>query len=314
MFKDFSFVKKSSLFFDVNYNPYLTDSNESSFPSSWILYQSFVSEQKNSFFEEKTKQLQEKMGVNRTVWGYKLNNFGVASWEYYYYYYKVFSSHCFENVLQTAKSLDLINEVFKPTIHKPDYYILSFDFQEEKADSFSIYYPDILRTFPEKYKRYFQQGYHYFDLRTRGFISYKMKDNLLEETNYYKGLSAPLENDEENLYTEIRLLCETKLPELSKSNYLSDIYLLPFLIEKTSCHPWCIALKKNAIKIYFTSANISIFISFIKHFNYPLNFVSKIENHHNVLSHLKYDFAFEISYKKGDQQLTIDNPVLYGTF
>jgi hypothetical protein len=314
MFKDFSFVKKSNLFFDINYNPYLTDYNERSLPSSWILYQSFVSEQKSSFFEKKTKLLQEKMGVNKTVWGYKINNFGIASWEYYYYHYKVFSSHSIENVLQTAKSLDLISDNFESCYNDPEYYLLSFDFKEEKVDSFSIYYPHILQPFSEKYKQFFQQGKHYFDSRTMGFISYEMKGNSLEESNYYKGLSTPYDNDKEKLFTEIRLLCEAKLPEISKSNYLSDFYLLPFLIENTSCHPWCIAIKKNAVKLYFTNVNISIFIFFIKHFNYPLNFISKIENKVSEISHLKFDFSFEISYKEGDQNLTINNPVIYGTF
>ena len=53
---------------------------------------------------------------------------------------------------------------------------------------------------------------------------------------------------------------------------------------------------------------------FIKYFNYPLDFISKIENKVSEISHLKFDFAFEISYKEGDQNLTINNPVIYGTF
>jgi hypothetical protein len=312
MFNDFSFVKKSNFFFDVNYNPYLTDYNEDSLPSSWLLYQSFISERKSPFFENKTLQLQKKMGVNRTVWGYKINDLGIASWEYYYYYYKVFGLHSFENVLQTSKSLELISENFISYKISSEYYILSFEFKEEKADSFSIYYPHLLQPFSEKYKQFFQQGKHYFDSRIKGFISYEMKGNSLEETNYYKGLSTL--HHKETLFTEIRLLCETKLPEISESNYLSDIYLLPFLTEKSSCRPWCIARKKNSVKLYLTDVNISNFIIFIKHFNYPPSFISKIEDEATSLSHLKFDFAIEISYKKGDKNLTINNPVIYGTF
>lgn len=316
MFQDFSFVKKSGDFFDVNFNPYQAKFNENAIPSAWILYQSFKSENASLFFENKTKLLQESMGINRTVWAYKLNKSGLASWEYYYYYHKVFNNHSCENVLYNLGKFNLIKELPELSRINSEYYILSFDFIEEKAEFITIYYPDILQPFSDNFKVYLPQGQHYFDIRTKGFISYNIVKDKLVPTNYYKGFYPfPYEFNAETTYAAIQSLCQTKIPDLAHCPCLSDIFNLPFLIEKTpNSQPFAIAIKKESIKLYFLKLPFSTFITFIKHFKYPISFIECIVNEYQKLNHLKYDFAFEVSYNSGDGFLKIDNPVIYGTF
>jgi len=316
MFTNFSFVQKSDTFFDVNYNPYQTTFNEDSFPSSWILFQSFQAEKKSVFYESNSNLLQRAIGINKAVWGYKLNNLGMASWEYYYYYYKVFPNHSYQNIIHLLKQFGLITTETESSNVEPGYYILSFEFNDYKTDYISIYYPHIIEPLTENYKVFLPQGKHYFDTRTAGFFSYKLANNQIVKANYYKGFFPfPFPFSPEKVYLQIITLCELKLPEIANCNLLSQIFDLPFLASKSVfCQPFAIALKKDSIKLYFIKADINNFIIFIKYFNYPNSFIKKIELNKDQLQHLMFDFAIEVSYKTGDKNLTINNPVIYGTF
>ena len=175
-----SFVIDNNTYYDINGLQYTPQHNPNGLAASHLLDLSFKKEKVSEYYYQATRYIQNQLGINKTVWGYKQDLNGEPLWEYYFYYYKTNPLHTYSNIHRVLSGL--IN--FTPQIETVNdhYYLISFILTEKKANCINIYFPDIDSLNDEDDLIYVPNHDRFFSRKESLFRAYGIEANKTELT------------------------------------------------------------------------------------------------------------------------------------
>ena len=275
-------VKEGDKFYNSSYQEY-------SPPEPWVgklrsselLFCTFdIADCTRRFFEV-VREIQERIGFNRTIWGVKQSN-QTFSWELYFYPFQN------DAVVNVASILTIVRPFLQCSIeiekHIP-YFMFSFDFtksclQKKKLTGIHLYIMD----------------------QDRQGISYLVTDTGLKMENHYAFYQA--ETQFEDVLFRLK---HSVFFDINKMQ--SDTILLPPLVD---CKQIVIANKSECDGIYFMGLDIEQFVFFLRKFDFPDALISFVDANAGRLDHLLYDVGFDYVIANG--QLKIIKSGFYGIF
>ena len=260
------------------------------YPSSYI-FEIFT---KNNYIDiyNKTVEIQNFFGINKTVYGIKkINN--EYFFEYYYYYKN-------ENILNN------ITNIFKFfNINMRDnfdnYYLVSFELNKNTPNNINeinIYYP--VNNCGHNTPIYFHNIYICKKCIICMNKTFNIKSNTSENKNIYKFfLRKTSTNDEIFNYTKT----------LIGKNIDINIIFPPYLL---SCEKSiCVTKKPKAIGFYFSLIPFDDFIIFLEKTNFDNKLVTKLLYEKSKLSYLFFDVGFDIKVND-DNKIIFTKLSFYG--
>ncbi len=294
--------------YDVNFWEYTPKRPilNSDFPSSKLLFQSFLNENKKQSYIENAYKIQSYAGLGKTVWGYKKDKLGSGSWEYYFYLYKQNPEFEVNKLIHNVGNTFL--NFVPDTFTVKDYYLVSFDIGDNKTDHLNVYFPDLKHATS---RIYINQSEHYFDQDNPHVYLLKFgKSSVPQKSNYYYGF-YPWPIDKKEIDKKI-MQASSHLYQ-KEFNFFLDYTELPFL-KKTSSEvylPISVAVKEKAIGLYFIDIGIENFIEFLNYFKYPKAFIEHVIDYQKKYDYLKFDISFDMVMNH--DKLDITKGAFYGT-
>ncbi len=308
------FVKDNGKYFNSAYLPYQPTSPRNGLPSSFMLDLSFRAEKTDPFYATQIQKIQDKLGVNKVVWGYKRGEDNQPIWEVYFYHHKKYPENRYENVLDLMKPFLSFDPKMK-TI-EDGYYLVSTEMTKQSTPCINVYYPIILDE-KDLADRYYLTDTPYFFSIKNDAVSIAQKI-LQDKTTMLAG----------NIYYKVRMprsvaqvvnLLEKHTKKFLKVNpdkeLFRRIFGLPFMKRDDGINlPYLITEKpqRQAIGLYFLGISYDNLVDFLEFFDYPKEYIYQIKKYRSQLEYLQMDMGFDI--KVENDKLIYQKPCIPGTF
>lgn len=303
-----SIVKSSDEYFDyANFFEYKPKNiHDKSLPSSFILAKAFETMEIDKRYIDLALKIQEKQGVNRTVFGLRLYG-NVIDLEYYFFYPKKFKKNSFENVSHLLNPYCKSN--FKLQEIGVDAHLLSVNLKPDGIEGMNIYYPVIDKEKP--LMTVADTGYYFNSVDPVIQSCYLACDSSqLEKVNTYYSFFGVHQLYE--ILERVYWCCRQLFP--NEDSYIANqILKFPYLYKNGNFfYPSAVTLKKDTVGFYFLNISFDNLILFLRFHKYPESFVVAIEEQRQNLNHIQFDVGFDIFIKDG--QLHIRKAAFGGIF
>lgn len=301
-------INISNKLYDVNFWEYEPKRklSKDDIPSSMLLYQSIIAENKINTDLKIATQIQKFSGLGKTIWGYKKDINGHGCWEYYFYLHKQNPKFEINSLINNLGHL-FIN--FNPdTKNISEYFIVSFDVDPEMKSNINVYFSDLKQS---KEKFYINNSTHYFDIENpHAYLIKYGEGNSVTKSNYYFGFYPWPITD--GLIKEKIIQASIHLYKKEVPDFLNYVQL-PFL--KTNgdftLKPISVAIKEKAIGLYFIDIGIDNLVIFLKYFKYPSLLINHILSNLEKYNYLKFDIGIDMVLQ--NEEVIISKGAFYGT-
>jgi uncharacterized protein YehS (DUF1456 family) len=309
-----NFVIDNGKYFDSVYESYTPKLPEDRLPSSFMLDLSFRTENADRFYSEQVQKIQDKLGVNKVVWGYKRGLDGGPVWEIYFYHHKKYPENSYENILDLLKPFLSFDPLIK-TIDD-DYYLISTEMTDKSTPCLNVYRPVIPDKNDASDRIYLPDTPHYFSKKSDAVsIAYKIQSSnnkLLPGNTYYK---VRIPRTKEQVLDLLEKHTKKFFSTQPSNELLNSIFDLPFMVKGKDINlPYLVVEKptRQAIGLYFLNISYDNLVNFLEFFNYPIDYIIQIKKYRSRLEYLQMDMGFDIKIENG--KMVYQKPCITGTF
>ncbi len=296
---DNNFVKKGE--YNMQYNLYKIYNKDVKMPSSQILKWMYESYEVPNVIYDYTYDIQNEMGINKTIWSMKKTEDKV-NWEYYFYGLNPNSDRTTKDLYKYNKKLHInnyYNKIHKKYFPKEDINITELNKYENKLIIYSV------------------------DVEPKYFIDKKIGniDIYLHEGSN-ENIEMPYHCSCNSFNNNIKLKGDTNIYIMNDKNQRNIVYntlkkytdnpneILLNNWEKIINISLCDKIYSNCISINYFGFDIDTFIMFLNKHNYNKQLIQNvIKNKDNLKTQ-----SFEISEDYNKDTLQVVKTTIYGSF